>query len=130
MDKTFRVELALCEAMAKDGGELVTVEKMFACLPTVDAPITVAQSATLLDKLAASDVYTYLPKEARLKVDMGTEILAEMAAGRSPKREPLVASPFMQDLADRLQFFCRAQLVSEEGAMTVLTGKHALCETS
>lgn len=112
--------------MQRTGGGGVANQKIFECLPTADTPITVAQSATLLDKLAASDVYTFLPKAARLKVDMSREKMAEMAAGGAPKSEHLVASPFMKDLADRLQFFCRAELVSESGAPTVLTGKHAL----
>lgn len=126
MDKTFRIELALCEALAQNGGEAIAAARISECLPTADSPITVMQSSMLLDKLAVSDTYTYLPKGAKRKVDMSREILAEMASGRSPKTEHLMSGPFMKELAGRLQFFCRVELPTDSGAPSVLTGKHAL----
>lgn len=126
MDKTFRVEIALCEALAKDGGDVVATQRVFDCLPTVDSAITPKQSSTLLDKLVASDAYTFLPKSAKLKVDMSREIIAEIVAGRAPKKEHLISSQFMRDLADRLQFYCRVELETDSRQPTVLTGKHAL----
>lgn len=44
--------------------------------PTEDTFIPLKQSLQLLDKLAGSDVYTFLAKSARLKVDMSREAIS------------------------------------------------------
>lgn len=83
-------------------------------------------AAPLLDNLVASDVYTFLPKGAKLGVDVSRDIIAELVAGRAPKKEHLASSQSMRDLADRLQFYCRVELPTDPGQSAVLIGKRAL----
>lgn len=128
MDKTWKVEIALAEALAADAGDVCMKDHIMKCLPTAAREISLNQSHESLKALGEGDFYRYSAKSAQAKLDMTIELVGEIVRGREPRWQLLQGSPFMREVSLQLPFFARtfAPGASDDAELVVLVGKPAL----
>lgn len=104
-DRSFKLELAVVEALNGQAGATLLFANVLECLPGKGAHPTLLQAGQGIAKVMSSKLYSFVCRETQALVSAAKELIDKLERGASPAITHFKDRPFLKDVVEVLPEF-------------------------